>query len=49
MAFIRIETGEIPLATQALDQALDHLEVLVGQGRDVSRALAFHRELRAAF
>jgi hypothetical protein len=49
MTFIRIETGEVPLATQALDQALIHLDVLAGEGRDVSSALAFHRKLRAAF
>jgi hypothetical protein len=49
LAFTRIETGEIPLATQALDQALVHLEVLAGQGFNVSSALTFHRQLRAAF
>ena len=49
MTFIRIETGEVPLAMQALDQALVHLDVLAAEGRDVSSALAFHRKLRAAF
>ena len=49
MTFIRIETGDVPLAMQALDQALVHLDVLAAEGRDVSSALAFHRKLRAAF
>jgi hypothetical protein len=49
MTFIRIETGEVPLAMQALEQALVHLDVLAAEGRDVSSALAFHRKLRAAF
>jgi hypothetical protein len=49
MTFIRIETGEVPLAMQALDQALVHLDVLTAEGHEVSSALAFHRKLRAAF
>src|SRR5262249_10218822 len=49
LIFVRIETGEIPLAMQGLDQALVQLAELDAQGFDVSSALTFHRKLRAAF